>query len=166
MASFNKVQGVRSLYLADNGFYYVRAWIHSRAVFKSTRTKDFEEAKEERLRILAGAGAKIRREREKTAGHFYMIRIREDHAGHVVKLGFSTNVQRRLKTFQSVAPEAQLVQTWPAAATWEYPIMRRATKKNTETLFQELFRVKDLQALRRQVNFAWQVTNRQMGDHR
>ena len=52
-------------------------------------------------------------------GRFYIIQLVPDIKPERVKLGYSDNIEKRLKTHRTTAPTAKLLKSYPCKRTWE-----------------------------------------------
>jgi hypothetical protein len=80
------------------------------------------------------------------AGHFYVIQLQPQADPLLVKLGWATDVLRRLKSHRSVlsAPDAQIIQAWPCRREWEGAAMEAVSESNCAAGWAEVYRCANL----------------------
>lgn len=72
-------------------------------------------------------------------GVFYLLRLEPDHDPGRFKVGFTTNVQERLRTLRCSAPLLEVIKTWPCKSLWEKTAIDSVTD-GCERLHVEVFR--------------------------
>lgn len=76
-------------------------------------------------------------------GVFYLIQLEPDHDPGRIKLGFTTELEGRLRKHRCSAPFAISVKSWPCRRTWERAAMDCITV-DAEQIHTEIFRVKSI----------------------
>jgi len=79
-------------------------------------------------------------------GAFYIIQLEPTLDPNRVKMGYSKQLDKRLKAHRCAAPLARIVSSWPAKRTWEKTAMD-SLSRGAERLHTEVFRVDDLEKL-------------------
>ncbi len=79
-------------------------------------------------------------------GYFYIIAVSPDRPNRL-KLGFSTNINARLETFQVLALTAELVDCWLCRRSWEQVAIISVTRKGCVQVGNEVFDCEDRQAI-------------------
>jgi len=77
-------------------------------------------------------------------GYFYLIQLEPQHDPGRFKVGFTTDLDGRMRKHRCSAPFAQYIQTWPCKRVWERAAVDCATK-NCEQLHTEVFRAEELE---------------------
>ncbi|MBX9722299.1 MAG: hypothetical protein K2X81_12940, partial [Candidatus Obscuribacterales bacterium] len=77
-------------------------------------------------------------------GVFYLVRLEPEHDPGRIKLGFTTEVDGRLRKHRCSAPFAQCLKTWPCRRTWERAAIDCITA-GFEQLHTEVFRAKSIE---------------------
>lgn len=77
-------------------------------------------------------------------GLFYLIQLEPDHDPGRIKLGFTTDLDGRLRKHRCSAPFAQCLKTWPCKRTWERTVIDCVTP-GLEQLHTEVFRSSSLE---------------------
>lgn len=79
-------------------------------------------------------------------GVFYVVRLEPDHDPGRLKVGFTTDLEGRLRKHRCSAPFALCVQSWPCRRVWERAAIDCVTS-GLEQLHTEVFRCEDLEAV-------------------
>jgi hypothetical protein len=77
-------------------------------------------------------------------GVFYVVQLEPIHDPGRLKVGFTTDIDGRLRHHRCSAPFAQCVKTWPCRRTWERAAIDCVTT-GAEQLHTEVFRVGSIQ---------------------
>lgn len=80
------------------------------------------------------------------SGFFYVVQLEPAYDPGRVKVGFTTDIDGRLRHHRCSAPFAQCVRTWPCRRTWERAAIDCVTA-GAEQLHTEVFRVGSLQVV-------------------
>lgn len=80
------------------------------------------------------------------SGVFYVVQLEPAHDPGRVKVGFTTDIDGRLRHHRCSAPFAQCVKTWPCRRTWERAAIDCITT-GAEQLHTEVFRVGSVQVV-------------------
>lgn len=76
-------------------------------------------------------------------GVFYVIRLEPDHDPGRIKVGFTTDLEGRLRKHRCSAPFAESLQSWPCRRTWERAALDCVTD-GLEQLHTEVFRASSI----------------------
>jgi hypothetical protein len=79
-------------------------------------------------------------------GMFYLIQLEPEHDPGRFKVGFTTDLDGRLRQLRCSAPFAQYMKTWPCRRTWERAAIDCVTS-DLEQLHTEVFRGPSLDAV-------------------
>ncbi len=79
-------------------------------------------------------------------GVFYLIQLEPEHDPGRIKLGFTTDLDGRLRKHRCSAPFAQCLKTWPCRRIWERAAIDCVTQ-GLEQLHTEVFRASSLDAV-------------------
>lgn len=79
-------------------------------------------------------------------GFFYLIQLEPDHDPGRFKVGFTMDLDARLRKHRCAAPFAQYVKSWPCKRVWERTVIDCVTS-GCERLHTEVFRVAPLEQL-------------------
>lgn len=90
-------------------------------------------------------------------GFFYVIRLVPDLDPCRVKLGFASDVKRRLSAHKTAAPTAELVKCWPCKRVWEIAAMDSLTRAGCELIAGEVYTCEDVDGLARRGNEFFEV---------
>lgn len=74
------------------------------------------------------------------SGVFYVVQLEPEHDSGRLKVGFTTDIDGRLRHHRCSAPFAQCIKTWPCRRTWERAVIDCVTI-GAEQLHTEVFRV-------------------------
>ena len=77
-------------------------------------------------------------------GVFYIIQLEPEHDPGRIKLGFTTDLEGRLRKHRCSAPFAQCLKTWPSRRAWEHTVIDCITH-GLEQLHTEVFRTSSLE---------------------
>jgi hypothetical protein len=80
------------------------------------------------------------------SGVFYVAQLESAYDPGRVKVGFTTDIEGRLRRHRCSAPFAQCVKTWPCRRTWERAAIDCVTT-GAEQLHTEVFRVGSVQVV-------------------
>jgi hypothetical protein len=80
------------------------------------------------------------------SGVFYVVQLEPAHDPGRLKVGFTTDIDGRLRHHRCSAPFAQCVKTWPCRRTWERAAIDCVTT-GAEQLHTEVFRVGSVQVV-------------------
>ena len=80
------------------------------------------------------------------SGVFYVVQLEPAHDPGRVKVGFTTDIDGRLRRHRCSAPFAKCVKTWPCRRTWERAAIDCVTT-GAEQLHTEAFRVGSVQVV-------------------
>jgi hypothetical protein len=72
-------------------------------------------------------------------GLFYLIQLEPDHDPTRFKLGFTTNIEERLRAHKTAAPFSSVVKTWPCRLLWEKTAIE-SISRGCERVHTEVFR--------------------------
>jgi hypothetical protein len=78
-------------------------------------------------------------------GYFYVIQIAPDLDPLRIKLGFTNNVESRLRAYQTVAPAAKLVKAWGCKRSWERAAIDSITREGCQLIANEVFECENLE---------------------
>ncbi len=77
-----------------------------------------------------------------SGGVFYLIQLEPEHDPTRFKLGFSSDMNARLRVHRTVAPYSKVIKTWPCKPLWERTaiesIARGCERVNTEVFRGEI----------------------------
>ncbi len=110
------------------------------------------EAVRNDLRRMASAGGDVNGPSSDTRyfgedyGVFYVVQLEPAHDPGRLKVGFTTDIDGRLRHHRCSAPFAQCVKTWPCRRTWERAAIDCVTI-GAEQLHTEVFRVDSIQVV-------------------
>jgi hypothetical protein len=76
-------------------------------------------------------------------GVFYLVQLEPEHDPGRIKVGFTTDLDGRLRKHRCSAPFAQCVKTWPCRRNWERAAIDCVTN-SLEQLHTEVFRTKSI----------------------
>jgi hypothetical protein len=72
-------------------------------------------------------------------GYFYVIQLIPEHAPERVKIGYTDNLDTRLKEHQTSAPTARLIRSWPCKRAWDYAAMDSITRIECHHVMNEVY---------------------------
>ncbi len=76
-------------------------------------------------------------------GCFYIVQLEPEHDPGRIKVGFTTDMEGRLRKHRCSAPFAMSIRTWPCRRTWERAAIDSVTV-GIEQLHTEIFRAKSI----------------------
>jgi len=121
-----------------------------------------EESANEIRNMCHSDTATAPKQTSKFGGYFYIIQLEPVLEPNRVKLGYTLNVQDRLRKHQCSAPNAKLLQTWECRALWEKTIIDIVTiselKMNRNKIDTECFVVKNLIEVVSRINKFFDLT--------
>lgn len=138
---------------------YIRRYIYNLGI-QPTKVKDPEAGNQLVLAVNEQEARKIRRSRELTGlgktgsnrqGLFYVVCPDPEARPGRVKLGFTSNLKRRVRDHRTGSPELKVIKTWPCQASWEAAAIAAITKDATR-LTPEVFDCDDMQSLLKQAS--------------
>ena len=74
-----------------------------------------------------------------SGGVFYLIRLEPEHDPTRFKLGFTSNIDERLRSHRTVAPYSKVIKTWPCKPLWEKTAIE-SIARGCEKVHTEVFR--------------------------
>jgi hypothetical protein len=77
-------------------------------------------------------------------GVFYIVQLEPEHDPGRIKLGFTTDLEGRLRKHRCAAPFSQCVVSWPCRRNWERTAIDSMTDQ-LEQLYTEVFRTNSLE---------------------
>ena len=80
-------------------------------------------------------------------GFFYVIQLIPEFDPLRVKLGFTNNVDARLRSHRTAAPTAQVVKFWPCKRSWENAAIASITRLGCTLVANEVYSCADLNNL-------------------
>jgi len=92
-------------------------------------------------------GAAITSQDAENGGCFYVIQLVPEFEPNRIKLGFSTNIDKRLASYRTIAPTARLVKTWPCRFSWEQAAMACAVGDQCKRIGAEVYDCTDLDSV-------------------
>jgi len=72
---------------------------------------------------------------------FYCIQIHPDIAPKRIKLGFTDNLNLRIRSFKTICPHLKLLKTWDCKQKWEPAIHAAAMREGDKFVSSEVFDV-------------------------
>lgn len=91
-------------------------------------------------------------------GWFYIVQVAPKRVPGWIKLGFSTDVKDRLKSYKTIAPEAKVLAKWPCWASNEAEAIATIGNDPTcEFTGQEVIQCRDIKALVRRAELFFSV---------
>ena len=85
------------------------------------------------------------------SGVFYIIQLDPRLDPRRVKVGFTENLDERLRSHRTTAPYSQIVQKWPCKLLWEKTVIESITQ-DCERLYTEVFRADSINQLVKMAN--------------
>lgn len=85
------------------------------------------------------------------SGQFYLIQLEPQHDPGRIKLGFTTDLEERLRKHRCSAPFSQVLATWPCRSIWERTAMD-CVAFGLEQLHTEVFRASSLEEVTDRAN--------------
>ncbi|HEY9776286.1 MAG TPA: hypothetical protein V6C81_21160 [Planktothrix sp.] len=79
-------------------------------------------------------------------GVFYLVQLEPEHDPGRIKVGFTTDIDGRLRKHRSSAPFAQCLKTWPCQRIWERTVIDCVTT-GLEKLHTEVFRTQSIESV-------------------
>ena len=76
-------------------------------------------------------------------GVFYLIQLEPEHDPCRFKVGFTTNIEERLRSHKTVAPFSKILKIWPCKLLWEKTAIESVTN-GCERLHTEVFRAESI----------------------
>ena len=92
-------------------------------------------------------GAAITSQDAENGGCFYVIQLVPEFEPNRIKLGFSTNIDKRLASYRTIAPTARLVKTWPCRFSWEQAAIACAMGDQCKRIGAEVYDCMDLDSV-------------------
>jgi hypothetical protein len=80
-------------------------------------------------------------------GWFYVIQVVPELDPLRIKLGFSSDTERRLAAYKTVSPTANILALYPCKLTWEKAAIESVTRVECVNISNEVFQCKDLSNL-------------------
>lgn len=77
---------------------------------------------EAQLRLITTEGKERQRQGKYTnecEGYFYVAQVAPEHSQSRIKLGFSTDIETRLRKHRVVSPNIRVLRTWQVKRKWE-----------------------------------------------
>ncbi len=136
-------------YVLKNGFQVlqVRTPESKGQLVLALSQEDAEAVRESRMRqgfLISGvSGVSI----EVGSGSFYIVQIVPDLDEHRVKFGFATDTMRRLDSYKTISPSAQLVKMWPCRASWEIAAIASICRVGCVSMGGEVFTCDSLESI-------------------
>ena len=84
--------------------------------------------------------------REQAAGWFYIIMPVPEVPGRL-KIGFTSNLSKRLAAYQVICPSACILEHWFCQRSWEYAARDSITRKGCTRVGSEVFDCEDVAAV-------------------
>ncbi len=133
-------------YVLDNGFTFEK--IRSAETQNQlTLALPIEQANQvKQLRLSQGFPVNGHAEFRDTlkTGTFYIIQLIPELDNKRVKLGYTGNINSRLRAHQTTCPKANILAQYPCRETWELAAIASITRKNCELIGNEVYQVCDL----------------------
>lgn len=79
-------------------------------------------------------------------GVFYLVQLEPEHDPGRIKVGFTTDIDGRLRKHRCSAPFAQCLKTWPCQRIWERTVIDCVTA-GLEKLHTEVFRTQSIESV-------------------
>ena len=76
-------------------------------------------------------------------GVFYLVLLEPDLDPGRFKVGFTTNINERLRSYLTATPFAEVKETWPCKLIWEKTAIE-CVSQNCEQLYTEVFRTDNI----------------------
>jgi hypothetical protein len=73
------------------------------------------------------------------SGHFYVIQLVPEFLPNRIKIGYTDNLEKRLKEHQTAAPTAKVVSSWPCKRSWDPAVMDSITRDGCSWVDNEVF---------------------------
>ncbi len=80
-------------------------------------------------------------------GLFYLIQLEPSHDSGRFKLGFTINIEERLRSHKTAAPFSEIIKTWPCKQLWEKTVID-CVSYGCERLHTEVFRAESIDEVR------------------
>lgn len=77
---------------------------------------------------------------------FYLVQLEPEHDPGRIKVGFTTDIDGRLRKHRCSAPFAQCLKTWPCQRIWERTVIDCVTT-GLEKLHTEVFRTQSIESV-------------------
>lgn len=110
--------------------------------------EDYERVCEQLLRHI---GPNTSTYDTNASGVFYLIQLEPEHDPGRFKLGFTSNLEERLRSHKTAAPFAKIIDTWPCKLLWEKTAIESITV-DCERLYTEVFRTTNLEQIRKKAD--------------
>lgn len=85
------------------------------------------------------------------SGVFYLILLEPERDPGRLKVGYTANIEERMRSHKTVAPFASLHSTWPCKSLWERAAIECVTQ-DCEQLHTEVFRTEDIEEVIRRAD--------------
>ncbi|RVU35552.1 GIY-YIG nuclease family protein [Rheinheimera riviphila] len=72
-------------------------------------------------------------------GYFYIIQVIPELMPNRVKIGFTDNLDQRLREHQTSAPTAKFVKYWECKRSWDQAVMDSITRENCSLVMNEVY---------------------------
>lgn len=72
-------------------------------------------------------------------GYFYIIQVVPELMPNRLKIGFTDNLDQRLREHQTSAPTARLVKYWECKRSWDQSVMDSITRENCALVMNEVY---------------------------
>lgn len=106
------------------------------------------ESDYERLKNhLEAPNKPVTQESNSDSALFYMIQLEPKYDPGRFKVGFTTDIEQRIRDHRTSAPLLRLAGTWPCKPLWERTAIECVTQ-NCEQLYTEVFRADDIQEVK------------------
>lgn len=109
--------------------------------------EDAETVKKTRLNEGFAIGKRPGKVIADNRGWFYIFQVVPELEPGRVKLGFTDNMDSRLRAYGTIAPTSKVLKTWPCKRSWEPAALASLTREGCTSLSAEVFVTDDLEAL-------------------
>jgi hypothetical protein len=72
-------------------------------------------------------------------GYFYIIQLIPEAVPNRLKIGFTDNLETRLKEHRTSAPTARYLGHWECKRSWDYAVMDSITRKDCKLVMNEVY---------------------------
>ncbi|MCY4612586.1 MAG: hypothetical protein OXB94_03065 [Nitrospira sp.] len=126
--------------------------------------EEAEQIRQHRLNAGFSVGSKQANIVSDDSGVFYLISPDPHARPHRIKMGFTSSLDNRLKTYQTISPDAALISQYPCRKSWESAALYAiGCMKGCTNVSGELYDCKDIDSLKKRATSFFkffQQTNR------
>ena len=72
-------------------------------------------------------------------GYFYIVQLLPELFSERVKIGYTDNLETRLREHQTAAPTARYLKSWECKRSWEQAVADRITRKDYKLVMNEVY---------------------------